>query len=73
MVSYFWCVCLALQEQNSYAVSVWRRVKAKLDGRDPDSNYRLTVVEQVSIHSLVYVQFTVYITHIYFSFSIEDG
>ena len=37
----------ALQEQNSYAVGVWRRVKAKLDGRDPDSNYRLTVSEQV--------------------------
>ena len=39
----------ALQEQNSYAVSVWRRVKAKLDGRDPNSTYRLTVAEQVCI------------------------
>ncbi len=38
---------IALQEQNSYAVSVWRRVKAKLDGRDPDATYRLTVAEQV--------------------------
>ena len=38
---------IALQEQNSYAVSVWRRVKAKLDGRDPDSSYRMTVNEQV--------------------------
>lgn len=37
----------ALQEQNSYAVGVWRRVKAKLDGRDFDSNFRLTVAEQV--------------------------
>ena len=37
----------ALQEQNSYAVGVWRRVKAKLDGRDPDSSYRMTVAEQV--------------------------
>ena len=38
----------ALQEQNSYAVGVWRRVKAKLDGRDPDPTYRMTVAEQVS-------------------------
>ena len=38
----------ALQEQNSYAVGVWRRVKAKLDGRDPDPTYRMTVTEQVS-------------------------
>jgi phosphatidylinositol kinase/protein kinase (PI-3 family) len=37
----------ALQEQNSYAVGVWRRVKAKLDGRDPDPGYRMTVAEQV--------------------------
>lgn len=40
----------ALQEQNSYAVGVWRRVKAKLDGRDPDHNYRVTVAEQVRYH-----------------------
>ena len=39
----------ALQEQNSYAVGVWRRVKAKLDGRDPDPTYRMTVAEQVGI------------------------
>lgn len=45
---YYDYVFPALQEQNSYAVGVWRRVKAKLDGRDPDSNYRLTVSEQVS-------------------------
>ena len=38
----------ALQEQNSYAVGVWRRVKAKLDGRDPDPAYRMTVAEQVN-------------------------
>lgn len=44
----------ALQEQNSYAVGVWRRVKAKLDGRDPDPNYRMTVTEQVSHHISVY-------------------
>ena len=39
----------ALQQQNSYAVSVWRRVKAKLDGRDPDPGYRMNVSEQVSM------------------------
>ena len=38
---------IALQERNSYAVSVWRRVKAKLDGRDPDTAKRLNVAEQV--------------------------
>ncbi|OWF37806.1 serine/threonine-protein kinase SMG1-like [Mizuhopecten yessoensis] len=37
----------AIQERNSYAVSVWRRVKMKLDGRDPDINKRLSVAEQV--------------------------
>ena len=40
---------VALQEQNSYAVGVWRRVKAKLDGRDGnDGAIRMTVSEQVS-------------------------
>lgn len=38
---------LAVQERNSYAVSVWKRVKMKLDGRDPDANRRSTVPEQV--------------------------
>lgn len=37
----------ALQERNSYAVGVWRRIKMKLDGRDPDSSRRLNVPEQV--------------------------
>nr|XP_014350631.1 PREDICTED: serine/threonine-protein kinase SMG1 [Latimeria chalumnae] len=37
----------AVQERNSYAVSVWKRVKAKLEGRDVDSNRRMTVAEQV--------------------------
>ncbi|XP_076458807.1 serine/threonine-protein kinase SMG1-like [Babylonia areolata] len=37
----------AVQERNSYAVGVWRRVKMKLDGRDPDSSKRLSVPEQV--------------------------
>ena len=38
---------IALQEQNSYAVGVWRRVKAKLDGRDYNPAIRMTVAEQV--------------------------
>ncbi|XP_062507559.1 serine/threonine-protein kinase SMG1-like isoform X2 [Corticium candelabrum] len=37
----------ALQERNTYAVNVWRRVKAKLEGRDIDPNKRMSVVEQV--------------------------
>lgn len=38
-----------MQERNSYAVSVWKRVKAKLEGRDVDPNRRMTVAEQVTI------------------------
>lgn len=45
---YIWCHFSAIQERNSYAVSVWRRVKMKLDGRDPDLNKRFSVAEQVS-------------------------
>ncbi|XP_047215191.1 serine/threonine-protein kinase SMG1-like [Girardinichthys multiradiatus] len=37
----------AVQERNSYAVSVWKRVKAKLEGRDIDPNRRMSVTEQV--------------------------
>uniref|UniRef100_A0AAQ6IR98 non-specific serine/threonine protein kinase n=1 Tax=Anabas testudineus TaxID=64144 RepID=A0AAQ6IR98_ANATE len=37
----------AVQERNSYAVSVWKRVKAKLEGRDIDPNRRISVTEQV--------------------------
>ncbi|XP_033501746.1 serine/threonine-protein kinase SMG1 [Epinephelus lanceolatus] len=39
----------AVQERNSYAVSVWKRVKAKLEGRDIDPNRRMSVTEQVDI------------------------
>lgn len=39
---------VAVQERNSYAVSVWRRVKMKLDGRDPDPGKRFSVAEQVN-------------------------
>lgn len=45
---YIWWHFSAIQERNSYAVSVWRRVKMKLDGRDPDLNKRFSVAEQVS-------------------------
>ncbi|XP_006892778.1 PREDICTED: serine/threonine-protein kinase SMG1 [Elephantulus edwardii] len=34
-------------QDNSYAVSVWKRVKAKLEGRDVDPNRRMSVAEQV--------------------------
>ncbi|KAM6905670.1 serine/threonine-protein kinase SMG1 [Xenentodon cancila] len=37
----------AVQERNSYAVSVWKRVKVKLEGRDIDPNRRMSVSEQV--------------------------
>lgn len=40
---------IAVQERNSYAVSVWKRVKAKLEGRDVDPNRRMSVAEQVTI------------------------
>lgn len=37
-----------MQERNSYAMSVWRRVRLKLEGRDPDPTRKLTVQESVS-------------------------
>jgi len=40
-------VLLAVQKCNAYAVSVWRRVRMKLEGRDPDPGRRSTVTEQV--------------------------
>lgn len=36
-------VCLV----NATAVSIWHRVRLKLEGRDPDPNKLLTVEEQV--------------------------
>ncbi|XP_071960703.1 serine/threonine-protein kinase SMG1-like [Antedon mediterranea] len=36
-----------LQVRNTHAINVWRRVKGKLDGRDPDPTRRCTVQEQV--------------------------
>lgn len=42
---------VAVQERNSYAVSVWKRVKAKLEGRDIDPNRRMSVTEQVRLNT----------------------
>ena len=35
------------QKRNAYAVSVWRRIRMKLEGRDPDPNKSYRVQEQV--------------------------
>ncbi|XP_033120269.1 serine/threonine-protein kinase SMG1-like [Anneissia japonica] len=40
-----------LQVRNTHAINVWRRVKGKLDGRDPDPTRRCTVQEQVRTHN----------------------
>lgn len=45
----FFCCVEAVQERNSYAVSVWKRVKAKLEGRDMDPSRRMSVTEQVRL------------------------
>ncbi|RWS12933.1 Serine/threonine-protein kinase SMG1-like protein [Dinothrombium tinctorium] len=34
-------------ERNTYATNVWKRVKMKLDGKDPDPSKRTTIAEQV--------------------------
>uniref|UniRef100_A0A182W5R0 non-specific serine/threonine protein kinase n=1 Tax=Anopheles minimus TaxID=112268 RepID=A0A182W5R0_9DIPT len=36
------------QKRNAYAVSVWRRIRMKLEGRDPDPARRCGVSEQVT-------------------------
>ncbi|XP_050074132.1 serine/threonine-protein kinase Smg1 [Anopheles maculipalpis] len=36
------------QKRNAYAVSVWRRIRMKLEGRDPDPVRRCGVTEQVA-------------------------
>ncbi|XP_030753715.1 serine/threonine-protein kinase SMG1 [Sitophilus oryzae] len=36
-----------VQQRNAYAVNVWRRVKIKLEGRDPDPGRKCTAQEQV--------------------------
>lgn len=35
------------QKRNAYAVSVWRRIRMKLEGRDPDPNRTSRVQEQI--------------------------
>lgn len=35
------------QRKNVYAVSVWRRIRSKIEGRDPDPNKSSRVQEQV--------------------------
>lgn len=35
------------EQKNSYAVSVWKKIRMKLEGRDPDIHHRQTVTEQV--------------------------
>lgn len=35
------------QQKNAYAINVWRRVKLKLEGRDPDPGQKYTTQEQV--------------------------
>lgn len=35
------------QKRNAYAVSVWRRIRMKLEGRDPDPTRRYSSAEQV--------------------------
>ncbi|KAH8289197.1 hypothetical protein KR054_001577 [Drosophila jambulina] len=35
------------QKRNAYGVSVWKKIRMKLEGRDPDGNQRSTVAEQV--------------------------
>lgn len=44
---YVYFIIVAVQKCNAYAVSVWRRVRMKLEGRDPDPGRRSTVTEQV--------------------------
>ncbi|EDO48437.1 predicted protein [Nematostella vectensis] len=39
----------AVQQRNTYAISVWRRVKAKLEGRDLDPTKRMSVTDQVDL------------------------
>ncbi|XP_035788930.1 serine/threonine-protein kinase Smg1-like isoform X2 [Anopheles albimanus] len=36
------------QKRNTFAVSVWRRIRMKLEGRDPDPNRRCGTSEQVN-------------------------
>ncbi|XP_030381065.1 serine/threonine-protein kinase Smg1 [Scaptodrosophila lebanonensis] len=35
------------QKRNAYGVSVWKKIRMKLEGRDPDNNQRSLVAEQI--------------------------
>lgn len=48
------------QQRNAYAVNVWRRVKMKLEGRDPDPGRKSSVQEQVSILFIVLLTLFLY-------------
>ena len=37
-----------IQECNAYAISVWKRVNQKLEGKDGDLNKQMSIQEQVS-------------------------
>ncbi|XP_031845911.1 serine/threonine-protein kinase Smg1 isoform X3 [Nomia melanderi] len=37
----------AVQERNAYALNVWRRIRMKLEGRDPHPSRKYTTAEQV--------------------------
>lgn len=49
---------IAVQEKNAYAVNVWRRVRMKLEGRDPDESNKLSVEEQVNCTCFNYIKFS---------------
>lgn len=38
---------VAVQERNAYALNVWRRVRMKLEGRDPQPSRKYSTAEQV--------------------------
>ncbi|KAG8199800.1 hypothetical protein JTE90_000893 [Oedothorax gibbosus] len=37
----------AVQEKNTYATNIWKRIKMKLDGKDPEPSKKSTIPEQV--------------------------
>ena len=47
----------AIQERNSFALSVWWKVKSKLDGKDQDTGKRMLVTEQVERSYLIFSYF----------------
>jgi PI-3-kinase-related kinase SMG-1 len=43
----FTFIITAMQERNAYALNVWRRVRIKLEGREPNPNRKYSTAEQV--------------------------